>query len=202
MTKDTAAIDLVREDPTYYSASMIPEVVDLDPVRVLAREGRGESGGRAHLEAINALNAVVDGIRDLVQARAAFVAPPLEGLWWVEDQRPAFEVPREEWCWQLLVSIPDPIGATVVSQVVDKLGRTATAVALITLSEGVCVQALHRGPYETEPETIAAMDALMTRRGLIMNGRHHEIYLTPVTVQVAPDEIQTILRHPVRASEG
>jgi hypothetical protein len=45
------------------------------------------------------------------------------------------------------------------------------------------------------------MDALMMREGLIMNGRHHEIYLTPVTAQVAPADIETILRHPVRAPE-
>jgi hypothetical protein len=45
------------------------------------------------------------------------------------------------------------------------------------------------------------MDTLMEREGLIMNGRHHEIYLTPVTAQVAPDEIETILRHPVRAAQ-
>jgi hypothetical protein len=60
------------------------------------------------------------------------------------------------------------------------------------------VQALHRGPYETEPETITAMDALMEREWLTMNGRHHEIYLTAVTEQIRPQEIETILRHPVR----
>jgi hypothetical protein len=65
----------------------------------------------------------------------------------------------------------------------------------------LCVQALHRDPYHREPETLAAMDTLMEREGLIMNGRHHEIYLTPVTAQVAPDEIETILRHPVRAAQ-
>src|SRR4029434_6697540 len=110
MNTEIAAIDLVRDDPTYYTASTVPELVEIDPVRVLAREGRGEPGGHAHLEAINALNsvvcaarervnalnAVVGAIRDLVQDRASLAVPPLEGLWWVEDQRPAFDVPREE----------------------------------------------------------------------------------------------------------
>jgi hypothetical protein len=201
MNTEIATIDLVRDDPTYYTASTVPELVEIDPVRVLAREGRGEPGGQAHLEAISALNAVVGGIRDLVQVHTAFVVPPLEGLWWVEDQRPAFDVPREEWCWQLLVRIADPIGARMVDGLVEKLGRAAAGVALMTLSEGLCVQALHRGAYDREPETLAAMDALMVREGLIMNGRHHEIYLTPVAAQVAPADIETILRHPVRAPE-
>jgi hypothetical protein len=87
MNQDNATIDLVREDPSYYTASTTPELVEIGPVRGLGREGRGEPGGQAHLEAINAINAAVGGIRDLVQDHAAFVAPPLEGLWWVEDQR-------------------------------------------------------------------------------------------------------------------
>ena len=100
MNTEIAAIDLVRDDPTYYTATQrSPNWSRSIRVRVLAREGRGELGGQAHLEAISALNAVVGGIRDLVQDRTAFVFPPLEGLWWVEDQRPAFDVPREEWCW-------------------------------------------------------------------------------------------------------
>jgi hypothetical protein len=86
----------------------------------------------------------------------------------------------------------------MVDGLVEKLGRAAAGVAL---SEGLCVQALHRGAYDREPETLAAMDALMVCEGLIMNGRHHEIYLTPVAAQVAPADIETILRHPVRAPE-
>jgi hypothetical protein len=113
----------------------------------------------------------------------------------------AFEVPREEWCWQLLLRIPDLVGPRLVDEVVEKLGPAAVGVALTTLAEGLCVQALHRGPYDKEPETLAAMDALMEREGLIMNGRHHEIYLTPVTAQVVPEEIETILRHPVWTPE-
>ena len=77
-------------------------------------------------------------------------------------------------------------------------GDGAQGVQLTTLAEGLCVQALHRGPYETEPETIAAMDALMEREHLAMNGRHHEIYLSAVSDQLPPQEIKTILRHPVR----
>jgi hypothetical protein len=70
---------------------------------------------------------------------------------------------------------------------------------LISLSDGLCVQELDRGPYETEPETIAAMDALIERERLMMSGRRHEIYLTPVTEQRPAQEIETILGHPVGA---
>jgi hypothetical protein len=41
------AIDLTQADSAYYSASTIPELVEVGPVRVLGLEGRGAPGGAA-----------------------------------------------------------------------------------------------------------------------------------------------------------
>lgn len=191
-------IDLVEADSSYYRASTTPELVEINPVSALAFEGKGAPGGAAHLGAIEALYTVVGGVQDRAKEKAPFLVPPLEGLWWVEDERPALEAPREEWRWQLLLRVPDEVEIGWVEFARERAGAGARAVELMTLSERLCVQALHRGPYETEPETIAAMDALMERERLTMNGRHHEIYLTPVTEQRPAREIETILRHPVR----
>jgi hypothetical protein len=192
------AVDLLQADSTYYSASTAPQLVEMRPVRVLALEGRGAPGGATHLGAIETLYAVMRRVQALADETLPFRVPPLEGLWWVDDVRPALEVPREEWRWQLLLRVPDEIASEWVDLARDHEGRRARGVQLTTLAEGLCVQALHRGPYETEPTTIAAMDALMEREGLTLNGRHHEIYLTAVTEQLAPQEIETLLRHPVR----
>ena len=33
----------------------------------------------------------------------------MEGLWWVEDERPGLQVPREQWRWHLLLpTAPEP----------------------------------------------------------------------------------------------
>jgi hypothetical protein len=42
------------------------------------------------------------------------------------------------------------------------------------------------------------MDAVMERERLTMNGRHHEIYATPVTEQRPAQETKTNLRRPVQ----
>jgi hypothetical protein len=192
------AIDLVRSDSSYYSASTTPELVEFSPVRALAFEGRGAPGGADHLSAIEMLYAVMHGVQALANEMTPFLVPPLEGLWWIGDDRLALEVPREEWRWQVLLRLPSDDASGWIDEARAQAGDDARSVQLATLAEGLCVQALHRGPYETEPETIAAMDALMEREQLTMNGRHHEIYLTAVTEQLPPNEIRTILRHPVR----
>ncbi|WP_330234300.1 GyrI-like domain-containing protein [Nocardia sp. NBC_00508] len=65
------------------------------------------------------------------------------------------------------------------------------------MTEGDAIQALHIGPYATEPETLARMDALMTDEGWTHNGRHHELYLSDPRRSPGP-AAKTILRQPVR----
>ena len=76
-----------------------------------------------------------------------------------------------------------------------------SAAELLTVEEGLCVQMLHRGPFETEPETVRVMDAFLAENGYVNDltdcRLHHEIYLSDAR-KTASDRWRTILRHPVR----
>jgi hypothetical protein len=70
-------------------------------------------------------------------------------------------------------------------------------VRLEDLSEGLCVQIMHIGPYADEPETLARMSAFAQQNGYVFHGPHHEIYLgDPRTAK--PENLRTVLRHAVR----
>jgi len=145
------------------------------------------------------------------------VAPP-EGLWWSEydtsrldDPEALWTVPRDEWCWKLAIMVPDFVKKPAVEAAKRALARkksggkrgdaTADSVRLESLHEGECVQALHVGPYSDEPATIARMQELMAGLGLVPHGLHHEIYLSDPR-RTAPEKMRTILRQPVRKSQG
>jgi len=67
------------------------------------------------------------------------------------------------------------------------------------MKEGKCIQILHRGPYSTEPESLAKMYKLMEDEGLVPNGLHHEVYLVSSGLREVPEEKwKTILRQPVK----
>lgn len=70
-----------------------------------------------------------------------------------------------------------------------------------TYDEGLCVQCMHIGPYDTEPETLRQMDVFAAEQGYVPDftaGRlHHEIYLGDPR-RTAPEKLKTVLRHPVR----
>lgn len=166
-----------------------PEIVEIDTIRGLGVTGQGEPGGAEYTQACQALYAV---------AARLMVPPPLEGRWWVEDERSPFEVPREQWRWHLFLRVPDPIEPGQVDQAREAVSMPAAArVQLVTFTEGTCVQAVHDGPYADEPRTLATMDRFMAEAGLERNGLHHEIYLTDVQ-QTPPEQARTILRQPVR----
>ena len=71
----------------------------------------------------------------------------------------------------------------------------------MTIEEGLCVQMMHIGSYDDEPETVAAMDAFLEEQGYVNDlsdtRRHHEIYLSDAR-KVAPEKRKTVIRHPIK----
>ncbi|MGV9323704.1 GyrI-like domain-containing protein [Streptosporangium sandarakinum] len=97
-----------------------------------------------------------------------------------------------------------PVGAAWEDAWVDEAHEAArhpaaARVQLVTFTEGLCVQALHRGPYAEEPKTLARMEAHIRDAGFVRNGLHHEIYLSDVR-ETDPEKMRTILRQPVRSA--
>ena len=78
-------------------------------------------------------------------------------------------VTREEFDW-------------AVQEATAKKKRDFSTAEFRTYDEGLCVQCMHIGPYDTEPETLRQMDAFAAEQGYVpdyMAGRlHHEIYLS------------------------
>jgi len=101
-----------------------------------------------------------------------------------------------------LLRTPDFIGKREIEAARKQLAEKGKDplfkdVEWLTLDEGQCVQVLHAGPYDREPETIAQMEAFAAAEGYRFDGLHHEIYLSDPR-RVAPEKLRTILRIPVR----
>ena len=74
-------------------------------------------------------------------------------------------------------------------------------VEFMTLEEGLCVQCLHVGPYDDEPQTVERMHAFMEQEGYALDitdvRRHHEIYLSDAR-RTDPQKLRTVVRHPIK----
>lgn len=70
-----------------------------------------------------------------------------------------------------------------------------------TYTEGLCVQCMHIGSYDDEPETVEAMHRFISENGYsvdITEKRiHHEIYLSDPR-KTNPGQLKTVIRLPVK----
>jgi len=128
--------------------------------------------------------------------------PPLEGLWWAEDNAAFTARAKDEWRWTMMIMTPDFIAREMYSAAVEKagkkLGEPPASLRLEPYDEGLAVQILHVGSYDDEAPTIKRLHGeFIPQHGLAENGLHHEIYLSDPR-KTASAELKTILRHPVR----
>ncbi len=195
--------DLVKTDKAYYAAKAAPQLQRFGPMKYLTLAGEGEPAGDEFIQATQALYPLAYGLKKLCKQEGQdFAVPPLEGLWWVEGNRPALQVPRDRWKWKLMIRMPDFVATKAVEttkSVVAKAKKNELVrkVAFETIEEGRCVQALHIGPYAQEPATIASLLRFVSEKEMAVSGLHHEIYLSDPR-KVPPEKMKTIIRYPVR----
>ena len=130
----------------------------------------------------------------------------LEGLWWVEDGTFDLQKPGN-WKYTIMIMQPDQVTSDAFADALAQLRKKKgdqPAFARLRLDryqEGLSVQAMHIGPYSTEPETVVKMQAFMQANGcqdlVGLGGKHHEIYLGDPR-RADPARLKTVLRHPVR----
>lgn len=196
-------LDLAKEYKSYYKAGPKPEIVEFDTVRYLTIEGKGEPAGEVFTSKVEALYPLAYGIKKVCKDLGNdFGVPKLEGLWWVEDNKPVLEVPRNEWCWKLLIRMPDFVSREMMLSIQPEVSKKKKndliqEISFESITEGKCVQIMHIGPYSTEPETINVLTEFMAENGLSVNGLHHEIYLSDPR-KTEPYKMKTLIRYPVK----
>jgi len=202
--KTTDKIDLYKQNKLDYTAKKAPVLLDIGEAIYLSIDGRGEPGGTVFTDKIGSLYGVAFTIKMTRKfaGEQDYAVSKLEAQWWAEGAEQCLaRASKDQWCWKLLIRTPDFVTGDDLSKaaaVLIKRGKSPSAkeVRLEPLAEGKCVQMLHVGPYEREPETIALMKDFAETKGYQFHGRHHEIYLSDPR-RVPAEKLKTILRVPV-----
>jgi hypothetical protein len=200
----SAKVDLKKLDG-YRARRGEFSILDLPPRGYLMIDGHGDPNTADFSTAIETLFPVAYALKFASKRELDrdYVVPPLEGLWSSPDPT-VFTSARDKsrWDWTLLSLVPDWIGAEHVAAAIQIVARRnpptrLDELRLETLDEGRCVQTLHVGSFDDEGEVLARMhDEFIPSNGLVMTGRHHELYLSDFR-RVEPSRLRTILRQPV-----
>ena len=197
-------LDLYKVHKQEYAATSKPEVVSIGPAKYLAIDGEGPPASEDFNCAVEALYAVAFTIK-MTKKKAGgqdYVVSKLEGQWWINGNGDFLAAPKSSWKWKLLIRIPDFITQSDLEIAVATLLKknkpsTVSQVRLESMDEGRCVQMLHLGSYDTETPNIRRMHDFAKQNASSPHGLHHEIYLSDPR-RVAPAQLRTILRQPVR----
>lgn len=203
----TDKIDFKKDLDSYHAKLREFRIVEVPKLQYLMIDGHGDPNiSPSFARSIEALYPVAYKLKFASKRELGrdYVVMPLEGLWWAEDMN-AFTTRRDKsrWDWTLMTMVPSWIDQDLFETAVQQAGTKnrpdrLDEIRLEPLSEGLCVQTLHVGPYDDETELLARMhDEFIPTRRLKRVGKHHEIYLSD-SRKVAPDRLRTILRQPVR----
>lgn len=112
---------------------------------------------------------------------------------------------KEDLHWISMIRLPEFVTKEVfdwaVREATDKKQTDYSKVEFFPYKEGLCVQCMHIGSYDDEPETLKKMSRFLDEQGYETDFSkfrlHHEIYLSDPR-RTALERLRTVIRVPVR----
>lgn len=207
------AFDYKKEYREYYMPKNRPEIVTVPEMNFIAVRGSGnpnEEGGE-YKAAIGLLYGIAFTIKmskrgsHQIEGYFDYVVPPLEGFWWQEGINGVDYTRKADFHWLSVIRLPDFVTKEdfewAIKEAQKKKKQDFSKVEFVTIAEGLCVQCMHTGAFDDEPETIARMEKYLLENGYETDfseeRRHHEIYLSDAR-RVLPEKWKTVIRHPVK----
>lgn len=211
------AFDFKKEYKEFYLPKSQPQLITVPPMNYIAVRGVGDPNeeGGAYKEAIELLYGIAFTIKmskrssHMIDGYFDYVVPPLEGFWSQQGADIIDFSRKSDFHWISVIRLPDFVTEEdfdwAVAEAEKKKKTDFSKVEFLTVDEGLCVQIMHIGRFDDEPESIRLMDAYLEENGFINDisdkRLHHEIYLSDAR-RVSPDKLKTVIRHPVRKKEN
>lgn len=212
------AIDFKKTQKELYAPKATPSIIDVPKMVFLMVDGVGDPNTSVeYSEAVEALYALSYAIKmskkgdEVPEDYFDYVVPPLEGLWSLNDggkfvgSGEAIS-DKNKLIWTSMLRQPDFVTPEVFHWAYEKVAKKKPKLDLSkvrykSFTEGLCAQAMHFGPYDDEPTTIAELSKFIREQGYVedMAGerRHHEIYLSDPR-KTDPEKMKTVIRHPIK----
>ena len=207
------AFDYKKEYKEFYMPEKKPSIVMVPSMNYIGVRGKGDPNEEEgeYKQSIGLLYGIAYTIKmskkgnHQMDGYFDFVVPPLEGFWWQDGVKGVDYSRKEDFRWISLIRLPDFVTRDEYQWAVEegtrKKKKDFSKVEFLSIDEGLCVQCMHIGPYDAEPETVALMHEFIDQQGYTLDitdeRHHHEIYLSDAR-KVAPEKLKTVIRHPIK----
>ncbi len=207
------AFDYKKEYKEFYLPKSKPAIVEIPKMNYIAVRGKGDPNAESgeYKASIGLLYGIAFTVKmskmgdHKIDGYFDYVVPPLEGFWQQEGGGEIDYAHKEGFQFISVIRLPDFVTKAefdwAVAEAERKKKTDFSKVEFLTVDEGLCVQCMHIGPYDDEPETIRKMDEYTAAQGYALDitdrRLHHEIYLSDPR-KSAPEKQKTVIRHPIK----
>lgn len=205
--------DYRKEYKEFYMPKASPNIVQIPKMNYIAVRGEGNPNEEygEYKKAIGLLYAIAYTLKmsykgnHKIEGFFDYVVPPLEGFWWQDGKAKIDYSHKETFNWISIIRLPDFITKSdfewAILEATKKKKQDFSTVEFLTYDEGLCVQCMHIGGYDSEPKTVELMHQFAEQNGFKLDindkRRHHEIYLSdPRKADAA--KLKTVIRHPIK----
>ncbi len=207
------AFDYKKEYKEFYMPKNKPSIVEVPKMNYIAVRGKGNPNDEngEYKKSIELLYAIAFTIKMSykgnykIDGYFEYVVPPLEGFWWQEGINGIDYNKKDKFNFISVIRLPDFVTKKdfewAIKEAIEKKKKNYSKVEFLTYDEGLCVQCMHIGSYDNEPETVELMHQYMIENGYeldITEKRfHHEIYLSDPR-RCDESRLKTVIRHPIK----
>jgi len=201
-----------KKEKGIYLPGSRPEVVDIPAFRFICIEGEGNPNSSFFAECISVLYSLSYAVKMTSKKREIkppgyfdYTVYPLEGVWDLNIKgRQAYNgtINKDDLVYNLMIRQPDFVDEAFFEQILDEVRRKKPHELLDKVwfeeeREGRCVQMLHSGSFDNEPESFRIMEEFTENQSLRRALKvHREIYLSDFR-KTATERLKTVLRFKV-----
>lgn len=170
-------LDYKKEYKDLYQPSAKPSLIDVPEMIFIAVDGMGNPNTsveyKTAMELLYGLSFTIkmskmNGTQP--EGYFEYVVPPLEGLWHQEGISGIDYSRKEDFNWTSMIRQPEFVTEEVFENATAALSKKKPGLDLsraryMKMTEGLCVQIMHKGPYDDEPASIEKMKAFIKEKG-------------------------------------
>ena len=199
-----------KQEKELYLPKSKPQLVRVPKMQFLMINGKGNPNGEGFAEKIGVLYSLAYGIRMMPKTGYTpdgyfeYTVYPLEGIWDLTEKGKKLDaLDKEELLYTIMIRQPDFVTKAVFEETRKNVQKKKPHplldhVVFDSMEEGLSVQMLHVGPYDTEPETFRKIETFMEDNQLEkVTKAHREIYLSDFR-KVEASKLKTVLRYRVK----
>lgn len=200
-----------KKEKALYLPKNEPGIIDVPEFKYFVIEGEGNPNSESFPEYIGVLYslsyAVKMSYKKGIEPSGYFdyTVYPLEGVWDIKEETRADytgTINKDDLVFKLMIRQPGFVNQSFADTIMrltkeKKPHQLLDSVKFEVIREGLCVQMLHLGHYDTEPASFKLMEEYAAAEGLKRKSKvHKEIYLTDAT-KTTPEKLKTVLRFQV-----